>query len=124
MFPRDRLKPEPSVEHEQAAIEIEREGLPSRLGNRLPGFRPKGKIGGRNEPLSKTPLLIRRSLGRRREANEALDQPKQKRKIKVEPLGVGHAGEPLDIAMQPRAVDLGQRGESGGDLGVKLDALA
>ena len=109
---------------QQAAIEIERQGLPSRLGNRLPGFRPDGKIGGRNEPLGEAPLLWRGALARRREADQPLDQPKQQRKIKVEPLGIGHAGEPLDIAMQPRAVDLRQGGECGGDLGVKLDALA
>ncbi len=92
--------------------------------NRLPGFRPDGEIGGRNEPLGEALFLWRGALARGREADQPLDQPKQQRQIKLEPLGIGHAGEPLDIAMQPRTVDLRQGGECGDDFGVKLDALA
>ncbi len=67
---------------------------------------------------------MRRPLARRREADQTLDQPQQQRQIELEPLSLGHGAQPLHIAMQARAVDLGQRGESGGDLGIKLDALA
>ena len=59
-----------------------------------------------------------------READHPLDQAKKKGKIEIEALAVGGAGEPVDEAVQPRSVDLGQTAEGGKDLAIELDARA
>ena len=67
---------------------------------------------------------MRRPLAGRRDADEALDEPKQERKIEVEALGVGGAGKPLDLTVQARPVDVRQGGEGCGDLAIERDAVA
>ena len=125
MFPRDRLQPEPGLEHEQAAIEIKRERLGSRLRDRLPGFGPMSEIGGRNEslargsaPLASRPRPSPRSGSGARSARAAARD--RDRAARSRP---GRHSRST-MRCRRRAVDLGQGAEASGDLAIKLDALA
>ena len=111
MFPGQVLQPEPALEQEQPAIEIEGLGFRLGCGDRLPPFRPMGEMRRRKEPRGQSLLLRRRPRPRRREADQPLDEPEEKREIKIEALALGRAGEPVDEAVKLRALDLRQAAE-------------
>ena len=90
------------------AIEIEGLGLGLGFRNLLPRFGPVGEIGGRKEPRGKLPLLRRRPLPGRGEADQPLDETEQKRKIKIETHRFARAREPVDETVEIRALDLRQ----------------
>src|SRR5262245_55759074 len=111
MFPGHVLQPEPALKQKNAAIEIEGLGLGLGFRNLLPCFGPIRENGGRKEPRGKLPLLSRRPLAGRREADQPLDETEQKRKIKIETLRFARAREPVDETVKVRSLDLRQSAE-------------
>src|SRR5262245_62171617 len=122
MLPGDVLEPEPTLEQNNSAIEIEGIGFRLLFRNRLPRFSPGGEVGGRKEPRGKPPLFRRRPHPGRREADQPLDETEQQREIAIETLGFARAREPVDKTMEVWTLDLRKGPKARENLAIELDA--